>query len=131
MIISTFKMYPNIHLRKKQQAKKFTGIWTFLVTWSNHLTPKWLLRRFDRVPTKVISWWTYNILFKTYIYIQKGGNPWELLNWPRVYVNNNSTNKRLARAMIIYDLRWFDLVPAKFISHWTFEHCCLLLIFMV
>lgn len=48
-----------LYLWNKQQLKQFTGAWTWLVTWWNSVKPEGLLIRFDYVPTKYISRWTF------------------------------------------------------------------------
>lgn len=58
--------------RNKQKARKFTGIRTWLLMWSNSTKLKGLLRRCDHLlPSKFISWRTQSfstMLFMTYIY---------------------------------------------------------------
>lgn len=55
-----------LYLRNKQQFKKVTKIWGWLVTWSNFVNPARLLGWFDHVPTKFLT-----LLCITYSYICK------------------------------------------------------------
>lgn len=74
----------NIMLKNKQHVKKFTLIWTWLITWSYSVKPKRLLKRFDHVLTELINPVKFLTLLGFFFYLNlslRKANHLELLTY--------------------------------------------------